>query len=476
MQYTDAGFVILYTIFLPLYYAVPINKRKILIHLISFCFYLQFGIIHTILLYTFALSFYFFGIIIEKYKVMYKAYFVMFCLVFFLYKDNVLLKHIFSTKFDDGFFSLIFPVGFSFFMLQGISYLSYVKNGGVAERNISDLLLYITFFPCVISGPIQKSNWFLPQIKSRNTYDFKVRLVKKGLLQIIWGYFQKLVISNRLAIFVNALFDSADKSGICLWFGAVAYGIQIYIDFCGYSDIVIGISKTLGFSLERNFNYPYMARSVSDFWRRWHISLSNWLKDNIYIPLGGNRRGKLKKYLNVMVVFLVSGIWHGGGLSFIVWGMLHGLYQIGEGMTCGMRRRIRLLFRIEEDDIVLIWGQRLLVFVLVDFAWIFFRSSSLKAAINYIHRMFIFNTFSVLKIFSDLSYGLNMYDWIIVVISISFFLIGQTARRKIDCFSTIDSFSSIYKWGCYGFAFLYITFFGVYGSGGQVIPFNYFMF
>lgn len=263
------------------------------------------------------------------------------------------------------------PVGISFFTFQAVGYMLDVYHGRVkAERNLVDYLLFVSFFPQITSGPISRADELLPQIKRENTFNYSQAV--SGMRYLLWGMFLKVVIADRAGIYVDTVFDSYERfSGAGCAIAAVLYSFQIYADFAGYSLMAIGVSKTLGFDLVENFNRPYLAASVSEFWRRWHISLTRWLTRHVYIPLGGNRRGTARTYLNILITFLVSGIWHGANWTFIVWGCLHGLFLIVERIF-GWQRK---------DSKGLVKASRVLVtFVVVTLAWVVFRSPSISDA------------------------------------------------------------------------------------------------
>ena len=477
MQFTDVNFILLFVIVLPIYYIIPSKLRSIVLLLLSYAFMLQFGLSGLIFLFCFSAVVYVSGLLIGL-KHVKPIYILLFLLVWgflILWKNQDLATSIVNYIGIDWTISIIAPVGLSFFTLQGLSYLSDVKNDLIKpEKNILKVFLYISYFPCITSGPIQKGSTFFPILSEGQHFDYD--LVRSGLIQMLWGYFQKLVISNRLSVFVNSVFtDQQDQAGIIPWLGAIAFGIQLYIDFCGYSDIVIGISKTLGIPLGKNFDHPYMAKTIQEFWQKWHISLSHWLRDYIYIPLGGNRKGALRKYINITIVFIISGLWHGGGLVFIIWGLLHAFYQITGQLTKGCRGRIRTRLGIADTDIGYIWFQRICVFIMVDFAWIFFRASSYTDAVSFIKRMGVINL-SPLVNGDLLSFGLTIYDWIVVLAALVIFCIGQTYRRRLTAYRSIGSCAVVFRWILYIAAVFVVIWFGVYGSGGQVMPFNYFMF
>lgn len=283
------------------------------------------------------------------------------------------------------------PVGISFFTFQAIGYVwdVYYKRIG-AERDFATYALFISFFPSILSGPINKASLVIPQLKNLRSY-FDYAKAVEGLRMILWGMFMKVVVADRMGLYVDTVLPNyMNYTGVTCFAASIFYTIQIYGDFAGYSLMAIGVGKTLGFELTENFRRPYFAVSVTDFWRRWHISLSTWLKDYVYIPLGGSRCSRLRNYLNIFITFLVSGIWHGANWTFIVWGIWHGLFQIIEKM-------------LGQQECNYGWfGKSLKIFVtflLVNFAWIFFRMPTLGDACGVIAR--IFDTSLPLTFFSD---------------------------------------------------------------------------
>ncbi len=272
------------------------------------------------------------------------------------------------------------PVGISFFTFQAVGYMLDVYHGRVkAEKNLLDYVLFVSFFPQVMSGPISKADELLPQIKNPHTFNYEQG--KQGLKYLLWGMFIKLVIADRLGLFVDTVYANyIHYSGATCLVASIFYTLQIYCDFAGYSLMAIGLARTLGFNLINNFKRPYLATSITDFWRRWHISLTRWLTQQIYIPLGGSRCGKLRTYWNIFITFLVSGIWHGANWTFIVWGVMHGVFQIVE-KALGWQKY--------EGDNWAVRGIRIIItFLLVNFAWVFFRMPSICDAWGVIVRIF----------------------------------------------------------------------------------------
>lgn len=275
--------------------------------------------------------------------------------------------------------SLFVPVGMSFYALQAMGYVIDVyRNQLEAERNPVRYGLFVAFFPAVMSGPIQRAPVLLAQIREGRDFDY--RKARSGLYYLLWGYLLKLVVANQLGGMVDYAYGSYETMpGATLLWATVLYAVQLYCDFAGYSALAIGTGKILGFDMSDNFRQPYFAASVREFWKRWHISLSSWLRDYVYIPLGGNRKGAGRKYVNLMLTFLVSGLWHGSGANFLVWGALHGVYQIADSLKpTKSGKKKNLLYR---------GACALGTFLLADFAWLFFRADSMSQAAAILYRI-----------------------------------------------------------------------------------------
>ena len=289
---------------------------------------------------------------------------------------------------ESPFMQFILPLGISFYTLQVVGYCIDIYRGKYpAETNFAKYLLFVSFFPQIVQGPIARYDQLGTQFSQRSPFDYTQ--VKYGVQLMLWGFFKKMVIADRAALLVNQVFSNyRDYAGFPLVIAGIFYSIQIYTDFSGCVDIARGAAQIFGIKLSHNFDHPYFALSVQDFWRRWHISLSTWLRDYIYIPLGGNRRGRGRKYLNILATFLVSGLWHGVGWQYVVWGLLHGLYQVIGSLLQPVRDWLVRAFSVNRDSFSHKFFKGLVTFHLVSFAWIFFRSPSLTDAVLYIKYMF----------------------------------------------------------------------------------------
>jgi D-alanyl-lipoteichoic acid acyltransferase DltB (MBOAT superfamily) len=275
------------------------------------------------------------------------------------------------------------PIGLSFHTFQAMSYTIEVYRGNQEpERHFGIYALYVMFYPQLVAGPIERPQNIIHQFHEEKHLDYEN--MKQGLILIAWGLFKKVVIADRLALFVNQVYGNPfEYKGLPLIIGTVFFAFQIFCDFSGYSDIAIGSARCMGFTLMKNFDRPYMATSVAEFWKRWHISLSTWFRDYVYIPLGGNRVSTGRWYFNILVVFVLSGIWHGANWTFLIWGLLHGLYIIMESVFYSRNPRLR-----DARGWVSVLVRRMVVFSLVTLAWVFFRAQHLSHAVYVLRNFF----------------------------------------------------------------------------------------
>ena len=298
---------------------------------------------------------------------------------------------------------VILPVGISFYTFHGLSYvIDIYKNRIKAEKNFIDYSVFVSFFPLLVAGPIERATHLLPQIQKKRTFDYAKSV--DGLRQILWGLFKKIVIADQCAEHANNIFNNYESySSLGLISGAIFFAIQIYCDFSGYSDIALGTARLFGIDLLRNFAFPYFSRDIAEFWRRWHISLSSWFKDYLYIPLGGSKGGTWIKVRNTFIIFLVSGFWHGANWTFIVWGLLHALYIMPSIIFNTNRNNIEIVAKGKVIPSFKEFSSMFLTFTLAVFAWIFFRAENLEQAINFIFRIFSSHTsITILKVRGDL--------------------------------------------------------------------------
>lgn len=385
---------------------------------------------------------------------------------FFIDSAAVLLQN-FGLSPNFHFLSLVLPVGISFYTFHGLSYVIDVyKNRIVPTKNIVDYSLFVSFFPLLVAGPIERATHLLPQIQTPRVFNYS--LAVNGLRQILWGLIKKLVIADNCAYFVNQVFTQYEtQSGSNLIFGVFLFTFQIYGDFSGYTDIAAGVAKLLGFNLLKNFNYPYFSRDIAEFWRRWHISLTSWFKDYLYIPLGGSRGSRIKTIRNTFIIFLVSGFWHGANYTFIAWGLLHALYFLPLLLGGTNRKNTtivaagRLLPSLREALSIMA------TFSLVMFGWIFFRSNTLSAAFSFCRRLFSPSLFSKPQ-FDNKPYALTVFLLIVA------FIIAEWLGRENDFAieKTAVTWPRPLRWLFYGIVVFILVLFMSFSE----VPFIYFQF
>lgn len=395
MIFNSFAFLIFFPIVLLLYRVLPKRARWIMLLAASYYFYMswQADLIYLIL-FTTVVS-YLCALAIEKTKKKWlKKLFLVTALVsslsalFFFKYFNFLsgsvtsLLRTFGLPVADFTLNLILPVGISFYTFQTLSYVIDVyKSDMRAERHFGYYALYVSYFPQLVAGPIERPENLIPQLKQDNP--FSAADVKAGLKMAAVGFFKKIAVADQISRYVDAVYNgvgSADKdvlNGFTVLFATALFAVQIYCDFSGYTDIAIGCARMMGIKLMQNFNDPYSATNIRGFWRRWHISLTSWFTDYIYIPLGGSRKGRARQYLNIMIVFFISGLWHGAAWTYVLWGLLHGVYQIFGYLTEKPRNAFWAKLGLEPDNRILTMLRRIGTFLLVMIAWVAFRANSL---------------------------------------------------------------------------------------------------
>ncbi len=354
-------------------------------------------------------------------------------------------------------FDIILPVGISFYIFQALSYTMDVYRDEIyAEKNIFRYALFVSFFPQLVAGPIERSKNLLKQLAKPG--EFVYENVRNGLLTMLWGFFLKLVIADRCAVIVDNIFeDVSSYRGYELVVASVLFALQIYCDFMSYSTIAKGAAEVIGYSLMDNFDLPYFAVSIKDFWRRWHISLSSWLRDYLYIPLGGNRKGLIRKYVNILITFFVSGLWHGAAYTFVLWGLLHGLYQIIEDIMGRLVKKASLLKHINMQNPIMMIIRIPVTFVLVDVAWVLFRANTLADAMVVFNNMWYDNWDNFKDGIFEL--GLNEVNIYMLLGSLVILFISSLMRRfGIKLRDWISSRLFVVRYACYWTAMIMIMF------------------
>lgn len=490
MLFNSAQFLLFFPVVTLLYFVIPHKARYLWLLAASYFFYMCWNPTYALLLATSTLITYASGLLIARAqstgmkKLWVALSFTLNLAILFFFKYYVFATNALGAVFArlgialtiPGF-DVLLPVGISFYTFQALSYtMDIYRNEIYPEKNVLRYALFVSFFPQLVAGPIERSKNLLVQLNQKHTFSYE--RMKSGLLRMMYGYFQKIVIADRAALLVNEVFDHYQMySGLEIAIGAVVFAVQIYCDFGGYSNIAIGAAEVMGFRLMENFRQPYFAMSVKDFWRRWHISLSTWFRDYLYIPLGGSRKGKLRTYCNTMLVFLASGLWHGASWNYVVWGAMHGVVQIFGDVTKPLREKLTALLHVNTDCFSYRLFRTVWTFIIVDIAWIFFRANGTRAAIDMLRRMFMrFNPW----IFTDGSLytlGLDSKNfWLLVFCTLAMFLVDKYREQGKCVRGTLAKQNLPFRWAFYYIGLLTLIIFGVYGVGFDASQFIYFQF
>ncbi len=380
---------------------------------------------------------------------------------------------------------ILLPIGLSFHTFQGMSYIIEVYRGKQgAERHLGIYALYVMFYPQLVAGPIERPQNLLHQFHTYHSFEYKN--VTDGLKLMAWGMFKKVVIADRLAVGVTYVYsDVYSFSSLSLFLATVFFAFQIYCDFSGYSDIARGSAQVMGFSLMKNFDRPYFSKSISEFWNRWHISLSTWFRDYVYIPLGGNRTSRLIWYRNIFAVFLISGLWHGANWTYIIWGALHGFYIVFGAATERLRTQIRHSLSFYQIPFISNMIRGGVTFILVLISWVFFRANSLSDALFVLQHMFRWipellidltrgDFDSIRTLYHSFWIGLSPFQFIIATSALSVLLLVHILQRKGGLRLQINNYPTILRWTIYYCLVMAIIIFGYYDTTTQ--QFIYFQF
>lgn len=501
MQFNSVNFMVFFPLVLGLYFIVPRKLgRKLWLLIASYYFYMSWNPVYALLIAGSTVVTFFSGILMGKSQSMeetkgirYKKCILILCLfinlgILFVFKyGNFAIESLssilqaFHITTITRRFDLLLPVGISFYTFQALGYMIDVyRNDVEIEKDPIRYALFVSFFPQLVAGPIERSKNLLSQMRNISKINlWNAKRVTSGAILMVWGYFMKMVIADRVAILVDNVFDNYRMYGSTeLMVAAVGFAIQIYCDFGSYSMIAIGAAKIMGFDLMENFNAPYFARDIRDFWSRWHISLSTWFRDYLYIPLGGSRKGKLRKALNIMIVFLVSGLWHGANWSFVIWGGIHGFYQTVSDLSREKREALVKKLHIKTDCFSWALLKTVVTFVMVVFAWIFFRSNTILDALRFIKRIIVRPTPWLLFNGGIFTLGLDRVEMNILVFAILIlFLVDYLKYQKKI---TIDVFlmeqNLWFEWLSIIGIIVMIFVFGKYGSTFDAQQFIYFQF
>ncbi len=478
MLFNSFSFAIFLPIVFILYWTVPKKWQWIILLTVSYYFYMSWNIKYVFLILLTTIISYITALLVEKetkdnLKKIYLsiALIVSLGVLFFFKYFNFISSSIaevaglFSIHYTPVFLEILLPVGISFYTFQTLSYVIDVYRGNVmAEKHFGKYAAFISFFPQLVAGPIERSSNLLPQIRKENQFDYTQ--ASYGMKLMVWGFLKKIVIADTLAVSVDRIYnDVYSYSGMSLVLATLFFTIQIYCDFSGYSDIAVGCAKLFGIELMENFKSPYFASSIKEFWKRWHISLSTWFLDYLYIPLGGNRVSKWRNRCNLLITFLVSGLWHGANWTYVIWGGVHGAGQIIEKMFIGKKKSVNNF-----DKTLKI----ICVFAFTAFAWIFFRARTLTDAVYIIGHLFdgISNPVQYIKQGCE-SLAISQSAWVVCLGTIGLLGIYDGLSLKYDVIACISKWKIGFRWILYLVMVLLIMFCAPIGNASSFIYFQF---
>lgn len=493
MNFNSVDYCLFFIIVLGIYYIIPNKIRYIWLVAASYYFYSCYNVTYLYIIFSVTIISYFAALIIDKLNsyggtggnrcIIKTVLFIAICLcfgflLFYKYSNFIIsninfLLNIFSIGNKITAIDIVLPVGISFFTFQAVGYVIDVYRGDVSpEINPVRYALFLSFFPQLVAGPIERSTNLIHQLRKPNRLtDDRLR---EGLFIILLGLWQKVLVADRIAVIVDTIFNNySDYTGIEMFIAVVLFGFQIYCDFSGYSNIAIGSAKLLGIDLMVNFHAPYLAKSIPEFWKRWHISLTTWFTDYLYIPLGGNKKGKVRQYINIIIVFLCSGLWHGASWNYVFWGGINGMFSIISRISRHKTKNLKLSNNRIDTIIRMIF-----TFLFIDFTWLFFRAPSLGNAflminkgIKYVGMGPLLRGDSFDKVFGG---SLNL---VVISISICLLFIFDLVQDRIgNIFEYISKQNYIIRWITYLILIFTIILFGAYGEGYEQTNFIYFQF
>ncbi len=482
MLFNSVDFLFFFPIVVLFYFLVPKKLKNIWLLISSYYFYMFWEPVYALLILFSTVSTYFCALVIdrnnnEKQRKLFLGVnialnlLILFYFKYFNFFIESLTSLFPSIELRENT-NLLLVVGISFYTFQSLGYSIDVYRRKISpEKNFLTYALFVSFFPQLVAGPIERSTNLLPQF--HKTHKFNYKRVTDGLVLMAFGFFKKLVIADSAAQIINSVYNSpTDFSGLSLFITTVLFAFQIYGDFSGYSDIAIGAANVLGYKLMRNFNHPYFSKSVPEFWKRWHISLSSWFMDYVYIPLGGSRKGKLRTYINLLLTFLVSGLWHGASWTFVIWGLINGFFNTISKI------KDDILYKNKEkkkDNFIVSFLEIICTFFLIDFTWIFFRANSISDAFYIIQNIFAdfslwFTPEYYTKVFESIGFYQN--NGTAIFLCILFLLVIEMFEGKGNLILKINSLNFVFRWIFYYAILLLILFFGYFGQS----QFIYFQF
>jgi len=498
MLFNSIDFLIFFPVVTVLYFILPGKIKKYWLLATSYYFYMCWNAKYALLILFSTVATFFSGLLIDRVNhinasqkkiILWKKLTVGFCfginlaiLFFFKYFNFALdtISHalsLFKIQLSLPAFDIVLPVGISFYTFQALSYtMDVYRNEIKAERDFFQYALFVSFFPQLVAGPIERSGNLLNQLAAPKKFNYEN--ARDGFMLMLWGFFLKIVIADRAAVFVNTVYaDYVTYAGWYLVVATLLFAVQIYCDFYGYSVIAKGAAKILGIDLMENFEAPYLSTSVSKFWQNWHISLTSWFRDYLYIPLGGSRKGTLRKYSNKIVIFLVSGLWHGANLTFVLWGLLNGIYQVAGDILKPLRDKFVSFFSLNRNSFGHKLVQILWTILLISFSWIFFRAKNITEAFDIIRQIATVRNPWILFDGSLYDCGLNSKNFGLLTLCIGILLVADFCKTKgIEIRNIMQRQDRWFRCIFVAFAILVLLIFGMWGPGYDASVFVYFQF
>jgi len=478
MTFTSFSFYIFLVVLLILYYILPVKFRWYSLLAGSIAFYWlisEKSFVKLVMLMGAASLCWLLTICMKKYENHKKALLILNLLLIavplLIIKEAPIVDRIINME-NNGWW--IIPVGIAFYSMQLIAYVVDVYKGKIEpQKNLLRFILFASFFPQIIQGPIPRYEQLSDQLMEGHRFDEKQFV--KGFMLIIWGFFLKLCIADKAGIIVNTVFGNhLAYQGAYVLIAGILYSFQLYADFLACTYLAQGIAKLFGINIIDNFNHPYFSTSIKDFWRRWHISLSTWLKDYIYIPLGGNRKGTVRKYINLLITFAISGIWHGAGLRFLFWGLLHGTYQVVGDLFVPLKEKMRRKIDGEEQKGIFKLLSVIWTFCLVAIAWVIFRADNLRIGLSMLKSIVTTYNPWILADESLLDLGLGWKEWIALGVCLCILgFVSRMQEKGIALSERILEYNIVIRWVIYITAIVFIMIFGTYGYGYDPQSFIY---
>lgn len=488
MLFNSFEFLLFFPIVTILYFLLPHRFRWLHLLIASCIFYSFFIPIYILILFFTIIIDYYAGLMIEKASGRKRKQFLILSIVanvgvlavfkyynFFIGNVNEVIMDM-GGSLNVPLLNIILPIGLSFHTFQAMSYTIEVYRGHQkAERHLGIYALYVMFYPQLVAGPIERPQNILHQFREKHTFQYD--RVASGLRLMLWGLFKKIVIADRLAVVVDEVYNAPGEfHGWSIVIATIFFAIQIYCDFSGYSDVAIGSARVMGFDLMKNFDTPYFSRSISEFWRRWHISLSTWFKDYVYIPMGGNRVSKWRARFNLIITFLVSGIWHGANWTYVIWGFMHGVYLVIETAIKKPKEAFYQAVGLKQNSWFRNFAGVFSTFVLVGFGWVFFRANSMSDAKNMYARLFDFGSYDLTQLsLANPELAAKYISpieliscWMVIVFLFVFERYGLPYFKS----GALVKWPTPVRWSFYSLAILAILFFGVF-SNNQFIYFQF---